>query len=63
MLQRALQFSTWSEQQNLRVLAIKCDLDQSERKYLQLCASADQTKSQVDASLQLAVKSLRLARD
>ena len=39
---------------NLRRLACKFDLDQSERKSTQVHASPGQTKSQVDPSLQLA---------
>ena len=39
---------------NLRRLACKFDLNQSERKSMQVHASPGQTKSQVDLSLQLA---------
>ena len=39
---------------NLRRLACKFDLDQSERKSSQVYASPGQTESQVDPSFQLA---------
>ena len=51
--QLALTWVGWPNGENLRRLACKFDLDQSEHKSTQVHASPGQKKSQVDPGLQL----------